>query len=71
MCCQTVVAVFAADNHGEPSLELMRLMAQLVKAKSYNVPPKVTNKRKTQHQQNGGKEEEIFKARLPSFGPCR
>jgi len=41
MCCQTVVSVFAADHHGEPSLELVRLMAQLVKAKSYNVPPKV------------------------------
>lgn len=41
-CCETVRAVFVSDNHGEPSLEMVRLLAQLVKSKGFNVPPKVT-----------------------------
>lgn len=41
-CCETVRAVFVSDNHGEPSLEMVRLIAQLVKSKGFNVPPKVT-----------------------------
>ncbi|RPD66048.1 nucleolar complex-associated protein 3 [Lentinus tigrinus ALCF2SS1-7] len=41
MCLDTLVKVFRADNTGEPSLEIVRLLNRMIKERRYNVHPEV------------------------------
>lgn len=41
LCLDTVISVFRADNTGEPSLEIVRLLNRMIKERKYNVHPEV------------------------------
>ncbi|KAH9854145.1 nucleolar complex-associated protein 3 [Lenzites betulinus] len=41
LCLDTLIKVFRADNTGEPSLEVVRLMNRMIKERKYNVHPEV------------------------------
>ncbi|KAI0781022.1 nucleolar complex-associated protein-domain-containing protein [Trametes elegans] len=41
LCLDTLIKVFRADNTGEPSLELVRLLNRMIKERKYNVHPEV------------------------------
>ncbi|KAI1795955.1 nucleolar complex-associated protein 3 [Ganoderma leucocontextum] len=41
LCLDTLITVFRADNTGEPSLEIVRLLNRMVKERKYNVHPEV------------------------------
>lgn len=41
MCCSTIESMFREDEHGENSLDTVKLIAKLVKARDYNVQPMV------------------------------
>ncbi|KAI0721691.1 nucleolar complex-associated protein 3 [Cerioporus squamosus] len=41
MCLDTLIKVFRADNTGEPSLEIVRLLNRMIKERRYNVHPEV------------------------------
>ncbi len=41
LCLNTVISVFRADNTGEPSLEIVRLLNRMIKERKYNVHPEV------------------------------
>ncbi|TBU65922.1 nucleolar complex-associated protein 3 [Dichomitus squalens] len=41
LCLDTLIKVFRADNSGEPSLEIVRLLNRMIKERKYNVHPEV------------------------------
>ncbi|KAI8998713.1 nucleolar complex-associated protein 3 [Trametes punicea] len=41
LCLDTLIKVFRADNTGEPSLEVVRLLNRMIKERKYNVHPEV------------------------------
>nr|VWO98758.1 Tubulin beta chain (Beta-tubulin) [Ganoderma boninense] len=41
LCLDTIISVFRADNTGEPSLEIVRLLNRMIKERKYNVHPEV------------------------------
>ncbi|KAH9901302.1 nucleolar complex-associated protein 3 [Cubamyces lactineus] len=41
LCLDTLIKVFRADNTGEPSLEIVRLLNRMIKERKYNVHPEV------------------------------
>lgn len=41
MCLETLIKVFRADNTGEASLEIVRLLNRMIKERKYNVHPEV------------------------------